>query len=45
MTEHTQLHPETWTWSKGISYAQGVELGYTVYVCLYRTESEGSKRT
>ena len=32
MTKHTQLHPETWTWSKGMSYAQGVELGDTVYV-------------
>ena len=32
MTERKQLHPEAWTWSKGMSFAQGVELGNTVYV-------------
>ena len=32
MTERRQLHPEAWTWSKGMSFAQGVEVGDTVYV-------------
>ena len=32
MTERKQLHPEAWTWSKSMSFAQGVELGDTVYV-------------
>lgn len=32
MTERRQLHPEAWEWSKGMSFAQGVEIGDTVYV-------------
>jgi len=32
MTERRQLYPEAWTWSKGMSFAQGVEIGDTVYV-------------
>ena len=32
MTERKQLHPEAWTWSKDMSFEQGVQLGNTVYV-------------
>ena len=32
MTERRQLHPEAWAWSKDMSFAQGVEIGDTVYV-------------
>ena len=32
MTDRRRLHPEEWAWSKDASFAQGVEVGGTIYV-------------
>ena len=32
MTNRKQLHPEEWQWAKDAGFAQGVEVGNTVYV-------------
>jgi enamine deaminase RidA (YjgF/YER057c/UK114 family) len=43
MPDRKRLHPETWTWAKDASFAQGVEVGDTVYIAGQASIDEDGK--